>query len=383
MSASHQQPDKPAKPALLEHFAGLVDPRQSVKVMYPLEEIVLLVVCATIAGADDLVEVREWGLEHLDFLRGFLLFRDDVPSHDTLTDVMNAIDPAVFELCFCDWVAGLREDDPDIIAVDGKTSRRTHDRGAGRKPLHLVSAFATRQRLVLGQQATEEKSNEITAIPILLDRLMLKGSVVTIDAMGTQVDIAETIIEKEADYCLALKENRPALHAEVERFFADPEATGVTTCEEVEKDHGRLEIRRASVTSGIDWLFSDRRHPGELKFPGLKMIGMVESETTRGGVAVPERRYYLCSKVMPVGVFAKVVRAHWGIENRLHWLLDVSFGEDQCRLRTGHGPQNMAIVRHIVMNLMRTTRTRSSLKVRRKKAGWNTTYLADILTGIG
>ena len=384
MSASTTtEPATPEKIPFLVHFAGLPDPRQSAKVMYPLEEIVLLVVCAKIAGADDLVEVREWGLQHLDFLRGFLPFRDDIPSHDTLTDVMNAVDPALFEQCFCDWVADLREDGPDIVAVDGKTSRRTHDRATGRKPLHLVSAFATRQRLVLGQQATEEKSNEITAIPLLLDRLMLKGSIVTIDAMGTQVEIAEKIIEKEADYCLALKENWPLLHGEVEGFFADPESTGVTTCEEVEKDHGRLEIRRASVTSDIDWLFSDRRHPGELKFPGLKMIGMIESETTRNGVTSIERRYYLCSAAFAVPTFAAIVRAHWGIENRLHWSLDVSFGEDQCRLRTGHGPQNMAIFRHIVMNLMRTTRTRSSLKVRRKKAGWNTTYLADILTGIG
>jgi|CXWL01.1.fsa_nt_gi predicted transposase YbfD/YdcC len=209
---------------------------------------------------------------------------------------------------------------------------------------------ASAQRLVLGQQATEEKSNEITAIPLLLDRLMLKGSIVTIDAMGTQVEIAEKIIEKEGDYCLALKANRPALHAEVERYFADPEAGGVTRCEEAEKaekDHGRLEQRRHSVTSSIDWLLSDRRHPGELKFPGLKMIGMLESETIRNGKVEHERRYYLCSRVTPVEVFAAVVRAHWGIENRLHWSLDVTFGEDQCRLRSGHGPQNMAIFRHI------------------------------------
>jgi len=383
MTATSLERSKPAKPGLLVHFSGLSDPRQSAKVMYPLEEIVLLVVCATIAGADDLVEVREWGREHLDFLRGYLPFRDDIPSHDTLTDVMNAIDPALFERCFSDWVADLRSGCPDVIAVDGKTSRRTHDRGRDRKPLHLVSAWASGQRLVLGQQATEEKSNEITAIPLLLDRLMLKGSMITIDAMGTQVEIAEKIIEKEADYCLALKQNRPALHAEVERYFADPEAADVTTCEAAEKDHGRLEQRRHSVTSNIDWLSSDRRHPGELTFPGLAMIGMVESETVRNGKVEHERRYYLCSKVMRVEDFASVVRAHWGIENGLHWSLDVTFGEDQCRLRSGHGPQNMAIVRHIVMNLMRTTRTRSSLKVRRKKAGWNTRYLGDILAGAG
>ena len=377
------QPSAAPKIALLVHFAPLEDPRQSAKILYPLDEIVLLVVCATIVGADDCVEVREWGLEHLDFLRTHLAFRDDIPSHDTLADVMNAVDPELFKQCFMDWVESLRDGDPDIIAVDGKTSRRSHDRPKDRKPLHLVSAWASRQRLVLGQQATEEKSNEITAIPLLLERLVLKGAIVTIDAMGTQTEIAEKILAKEGDYCLALKGNRPALQAEIERFFADPEATGVTTCETVEKDHGRLEIRRHSVCSAIDWLFSDRRHPGELKFPGLAMIGMVETETTRNGKVEQARRYYLCSKPLAVATFAGVVRAHWGIENRLHWVLDVIFDEDQCRLRTGNGPQNMAIFRHIAMNLLRSTKTRSSLKVRRKKAGWNTRYLDAILKGEG
>lgn len=383
MSAARPQLATPSKIPLLVHFAGLPDPRQRAKIMFSLEEIVLLVVCAKIAGADDLVEVREWGLQHLDFLRRFLPFRDDIPSHDTLSDVLNAIDPELFKQCFMDWVESMRDGAPDIIAIDGKTLRRTHDRAKDRKPLHFVSAWASRQCLVLGQQATAEKSNEITAIPLLLERLFLKGSIVTIDAMGTQVEIAEKILEKEGDYCLALKENRPALHAEVGRFFADPEAAGVTTCEAAEKDHGRLEIRHHSVCSEIDWLFSDRRHPGELKFPGLKMIGMVESETTRNGKIEHERRYYLCSKVLPVKTFANVVRAHWGIENRLHWVLDVVFDEDQCRMRTGHGPQNMAICNHIAMNLMATTRTKSSLKLRRKRAGWNTGYLKDILYGVG
>ena len=384
MSAPRLQPETPPRIALLVHFAPLPDPRQSAKIMYPLEEIVLLVVSAIIAGADDLVEVREWGLEHLDFLRKYLPFRDDIPSHDTLADVLNALDPELFAQCFTDWVADLREAAPDVIAIDGKTSRRTHDRGKDRKPLHLVSAFATRQRLVLGQQATAEKSNEITAIPLLLDRLLLTGAIVTIDAMGTQIEIAEKIIEKGGDYCLALKANRPLLAAEVERFFADPEAEGVTTCEEsVEKDHGRLEIRRHSVCSAINWLFSDKSHPGEIKFPGLVMIGMVETKTERGGKAEYARRYYLCSKHLDASTFASVVRAHWGIENRLHWVLDVTFDEDQCRLRSGNGPDNMSIFRHIAMNLMRTTKTKSSLKVRRKKAGWNTTYLGDILNGTG
>ncbi len=202
--------------------------------------------------------------------------------------------------------------------------------------------------------------------------------------MGTQTEIAQTIIDKGGHYCLSLKENRPLLHAEVERFFADPDAPGVVTCDEVaEKDHGRLESRRHSVCSDIAWLFSYRRHPGEIKFPGLVMIGMVESEVTRNGATSIERRYYLYSAVFTVLTFAAIVRAHWGIENRLRWVLDVAFDEDQCRLRTGHGPQNVAIIRHMAINLLATTKTKSSLKVRRKKAGWNAGYLGDLLKGAG
>ena len=382
---SSAPPAVPAKLALLTHFSGLADPRQGAKVVFPLPEIMLLLLSSTIAGADDMVEVHEWGLAHLDFLRGFLPFHDEIPSHDTLCDVVNALDAEVFKTCFTDWVASLRDADPDIIAVDGKTSRRTHDRPKDRKPLHLVSAWATRQRLVLGQQATAEKSNEITAIPLLLERLGLKGAMVTIDAMGTQTEIAAKILEKEGDYCLALKENHPLLHAEVERLFVDPEAAGVVTetVTTTDNDHGRLEIRRHTVCHEIDWLFSDRRYPGEIKFPGLAMIGMVVSETMRNGKLETACRYYLCSAKLSAPAFAKVVRAHWGVENGLHWVLDVVFDEDQCRLRTGFGPENMAIVRHMAMNLLRQAATRGSLKVRRKKAGWSPAYLAKVLRGVG
>lgn len=236
---------------------------------------------------------------------------------------------------------------------------------------------------MLGQQATEEKSNEITAIPLLLERLYLKGAIITIDAMGTQIDIAQKILDGGGDYCLSLKENRPLLHDEVERFFADPEAKDVTTEMTVDNDHGRLEIRRHSVCHDIDWLFSDRRHTGEIKFPGLAMIGMVASETTRGGKTETVRRYYLCSTKLTAAAFAGVVRAHWGVENRLHWVLDVAFDEDQCRLRTGNGPETMSIVRHMAMNLLRSTTTKTSLKTRRKKAGWNAAYLGKVLRGAG
>jgi predicted transposase YbfD/YdcC len=366
---------------LLEHFSALEDPRQSWKVIYPLPEILLLILAATIASAEDFVEIEEWGDEHLDFLRTFLPFRDGIPSHDALNDLVNALDPELFKACFTSWVATLRDDDPDIIAIDGKTSRRTHNRAKGREPLHLVSAWAARQRLVLGQQAIDEKSNEIKAIPLLLERLALKGALVTIDAMGTQVEIARKIIDGGGDYCLALKGNHPLLHAEVERYFADPKAEIAATHATIDGDHGRIEERRHAVCHDVGWLFSDRRYADEPCFPGLVMIGMVASIVERGDKTTTEHRYYLCSAKLDAATFARAVRAHWGVENRLHWVLDVVFHDDLNRLRTGYGPENMAIVRHMGLNLMRATTAKASLKVRRKKAAWNCGYLGNVLRG--
>jgi predicted transposase YbfD/YdcC len=367
------------KIALLDHFSALEDPRQAWKVVYPLPELLLLTLAATLAGADDFVEIEEWGNEHLAFLRTFLVFADGIPSHDALNDLVNALDPELFKACFTSWVASLQDADPDVIAIDGKTSRRTHARGKGREPLHLVSAWATRQRLVLGQQAIDVKSNEITAIPLLLERLAIKGALVTIDAMGTQTDIAAKILERGGDYLLALKENRPVLHADVERFFADAPNDAVTTLQTTDGDHGRLEIRKHTVCHDVGWLFSDRRYAGEVAFPGLVMIGMIESEVERNGKLERARRYYLCSTRLDAATFARAVRAHWGVENRLHWVLDVVFHDDLARLRSGHGPENMAVVKHMALNLMRSTTASASLKVRRKKAAWNTTYLSQVL----
>ena len=371
----------PARLAILDHFSALRDPRQAWKVIYPLPEILLLILAATLAGAEDFVEIEEWGNENLPFLRGFLPFADGIPSHDALNDLVNALDPELFKACFTSWVETLRDDDPDIIAIDGKTSRRTHNRRKGREPLHLVSAWATRQRLVLGQQAIDEKSNEIKAIPLLLERLMLKGALVTIDAMGTQIEIAEQIVEGGGDYCLALKGNRPLLEAEVERFFADPDQDKIATHTTTDGDHGRIEQRRHVVCHDVDWLFSDRRYADEPRFPHLAMIGMVESTVERGGATSAERRYYLCSTRLDAPTFARAVRAHWGVENRLHWVLDVVFHDDLARLRSGHGPENMAIIKHTAMNLIRSTKATSSLKLRRKKAAWNTAYLGQVLRG--
>jgi predicted transposase YbfD/YdcC len=366
--------------SLLDHFSALKDPRQSAKVVYPLPEVLLLVLSATLGGADDFVETVLWGEEHLSFLRRFYPYERGIPSHDTLCDVFAALDPDLFKACFLAWIDDLRDSDPEIIAIDGKTSRRSHDRGKGRNPLHLVSAWAARQRIVLGQQATEEKSNEITAIPLLLKYLDLKGTLVTIDAMGTQTEIARAIRDGGGDYCLSLKQNWPAVHAEVEQLFNDPANAALFETEEtVELTGGRIETRRHTVCHKVDWMTSDRRYPGEPVFPDLAMIGRIETKVERNGKTEYETRYYLCSLAMGALMFARAVRAHWGVENRLHWVLDVIFRDDLARFRTGDGPQNMAIVRHTALNLLSRAKPTTSLKNRRKRAGWNVNYLEALI----
>jgi predicted transposase YbfD/YdcC len=369
----------PRSRSILDHFSALEDPRQSWRVVYPLPEILLLVLCGTLTGMDDFVEIALWGEQRLDFLRRFLPYERGVPAHDTLNDVVNALDPEVFKTCFTSWVETLREHDRDIIAIDGKTSRRTHARSKGREPLHLVSAWASRQRLVLGQEAVADKSNEIVAIPLLLERLELTGALVTIDAMGTQRAIAETIRKRGGDYLLSLKANWPATYKDIEAYFADPPPGALQTIETTDGEHGRIEVRRHAVCQDVAWLFSDRRYPGEPSFPDLAMIAMVETTTQRNGKTEHERRYYLCSAPLAPATFAHAVRAHWGIENRLHWVLDVVFHDDLARLRSGHGPQNMAIVKHVAMNLIRNPKDKHSLKVRRKLASLNAGYLEHLL----
>lgn len=365
--------------SLMDHFSTVEDPREGWRVLYPLREILLLVLCATLAGMEDFVDIKMWGDQRLAFLRRFYPYERGVPSHDTLNDLINAIDPDTFKACFMAWVADLREDTPDLIAIDGKTSRRSHDRAKGRAPLHMVSAWASRQRLVLGQEAVDEKSNEIIAIPLLLERLELTGALVTIDAMGTQTKIAETIVRRGGDYLLALKDNWPVLRADVETFFADPHAEDCESFQTTDADHGRLEQRHHVVCHDVDWLISDRRYAGEPRFPHLAMIAMVQSKTRRGDKIEKERRYYLCSARLSAEEFARAVRAHWGIENRLHWVLDVVFHDDLARLRSGAGPENMAVVKHMAMNLLRSPKDRHSLKSRRKLACLNADYLHSLI----
>jgi predicted transposase YbfD/YdcC len=378
----------PAHRSLIEHFAALEDPRQPWKVLYPLAEILLVVLCGTLAGAEDFVEIRRWGGMNQAFLRGFLPYTSGIASHDTLNDVINAIDGDLFARCFSDWVEGLRETTsdaavpgaaPDIVAIDGKTSRRTHDHARERGPLHLVSAWASSQRLVLGQQACAAKSNEITAIPLLLERLALTGALVTIDAMGCQTSIAQTILDRGGDYLLAVKDNQPSLHDETRRYFDDPASAAQGRFETIDADHGRIEVRRHRVSHDVDWLTTNRRFPGQPRFAGLKAIAMVEAEVERAGKTSRERRYFLSSMPLDARLFARAVRCHWHIENRLHWVLDVVFHEDLNRLRSGTGPQNMATIRHMALNLLRRAHDNHSLKVRRKSAAWNTAYLEAII----
>jgi predicted transposase YbfD/YdcC len=370
---------KPQLRVLLDHLATIKDTRQSWKVAYPLREVLFLVVCGTIASGDDYEDIVDWGEAHLPFLRRFSEFYHGVPCADWLRVVMNRIDPELFTGCFSSWVTECWPNRPDLVAIDGKTSRRSHDRKRGQKPLHLVSAFATTSQLVLGQEAVDEKSNEITAIPALLERLDLKGALVSIDAMGCHANIAHNILDAGADYLLAVKDNQPTLHADVKSYFGTAPSGEVERCETVGKEHGRLEIRTHTVSHTIDWIASERSYPGAPRFPQLATIAMVESRIERGDKIESERRSYISSRALSAAAFADAVRSHWAIENNLHWTLDVTFKEDQSRLRAGHGAKNMAVVRHFALNLVRQAKDKRSIKRRRKRAAYDPQYLLQIL----
>lgn len=363
---------------LLDHFSVVEDPREPPKVRYPLREVPFLVVAATIADCEDYDEIALWGRKHLDFLRRFSEFHFGTPCADWLRVVMNRISPELFQACFTDWALALRPDAPKLIAIDGETSRRSHDRATGRKALHLVSAWATTERLVLAQEAVDAKENECAAIPEVLDRLDLEGALVTIDAIACNSAIVAAITGRDGDYLLAVKANQPTLFAEIDRYFDDPEAR-VAVHTDIDKGHGRIETRRYVVSHEIDWLSGDRRYPDEPRFPKLKAIAMVEAHIEKAGVLSTMRRFFLSSAALSPQALEQAVRCHWGIENGLHWVLDVIFGEDQSRLRKGHGALNMAVVRHFAINAVRIGKGKHSIKSTRKLAGWDPNVLADLL----
>jgi predicted transposase YbfD/YdcC len=376
--------EKPRLRSLLDHFAVIEDPREQWRVAHPLPEVLLLVVSASIASCDDFDDIAAWGETHLAFLRRFLPYHHGVPGARWLNILMNRLDPELFSECFMAWARELRPDAPDLIAIDGKTSRRSHDRSAGKAALHLLSAFATREKLVLGQEAVAETSNEITAIPELLDHLaasgQLAGALVTIDAIACNPDIAKAITDHEADYLLAVKANQPSLHAEIERFFADAPAAAVDVHRDFDKGHGRIEERICRASRQVDWLSGERRFPGEYRFPKLAAIAMLEARVETRTKGWTERRYYISSRPLSAEKLAEAVRAHWRIENSLHWVLDVTFREDLARTRKGHGARNMAVVRHFAINIVRNASDKRSLKTRRKLAGWSPDYLAKLLS---
>ena len=372
------------------HFAALTDPRADRGQAHRLGEIVTIALGAVLCGADDWVAVETFGRAKEPWLRTFLALPGGIPSHDTFGRVFARLDPEEFRACFLAWVRAVTgaEVAAGVVAIDGKTARRSHDRGKGTAALHLVSAWATASGLVLGQVATDDKSNEITAIPALLRLLDLEGCTVTIDAMGCQTAIAEQVVAGGAGYVLALKDNHEALHARARLAFADARAAAGTTlaptdldaARTVDKGHGRLEVRRC-------WAFGDPEYLRYLDpdraWPDLRSVALVEAERRVDGAVTVEARYYLSSLPPDAAALGQAIRRHWEVENRLHWVLDVAYREDASRARTGHAPENLAILRHLALNLLRRDPTTGSIATKRFRAALDTTYLRTILRGLG
>jgi predicted transposase YbfD/YdcC len=360
----------------LSHFEDLPDVRQLGKVMYPLSEVLLLCLLAVLAGAETVTDIARFGEKKLDLLRRLRPFAAGTPAHDHLGDILATLDAEAFQRCFVAWVAALIGVPEGVVAIDGKTVRRS--KGAAKDAIHMVSAFAARQRLVMGQVKVADKANEIVAIPKLLDMLAIEGAVVTIDAMGCQRAIARKIVDKKADYILALKGNQGALRQDVELFVAEQKAkdfkdTTVSHAETVDGDHGRIETRAITVIHDIDWL--QEQHA----WPGLKSVIMVESTRELSDKTERETRFYITSLVLLANQIGPLVRGHWAVENSLHWVLDMVFRDDECRLRTDHAPANFTTLKHMALNLIRRAKTKDSIRLRRKVAAWDDEFLVSLL----
>jgi predicted transposase YbfD/YdcC len=359
----------------LDHFADLQDPRQLIKVIYPLDEILLLSLLAVLAGAETFTAIAQFGKDKLDFLRRFRLFANGAPDHDRIGEIFAALDAEQFQKCFVGFAAALTGIPADVIAIDGKTSRRAKQGGVNL--IHMVSAFAARQRPVLGQVKVAEKSNEIVAIPKLLDMLALEGAIVTVDAMGCQREIAKKIIGRKADYVLALKGNQGTLRDDVELFASEQKArnfkdTTISQHSTVDGDHGRIETRHTTVFHDIGWLQESH------DWPGLKAVVMVDSEREIGAKVERETRLYITSSTDKADRLGDVVRHHWAVES-MHWLMDCVFRDDECRVRTEHAPANFTTIKHIAHNLLRRHPAKLSMTTKRLKAGWNEQFLASLI----
>jgi predicted transposase YbfD/YdcC len=356
-----------------ECWEGLEDPRSGNAGLHDFHELLAIALCCVLCGGQGPTDMALFARAKEPFLRGFLTLANGLPSHDTFNRLFRDLDPDQFRDSFQRFMAQFSEQLQGVVAIDGKVLRRSFDRASGKSPLHMVSAWGCRQRLVLAQIATDAKSNEIAAVPKLLKLLTLQGAIVTADALNCQRAIAEQIVEQQGDYALALKANQGTLHEDVVLLLDDPELKASRTAPLVEADHGRIETRTATVSTDIGWL--QKQH----QWPGLKAIGKVERVRETAQKTTTETAYYLLSSKLTPERFNEVVRQHWSIENSLHWRLDVVMNEDQDRTRAGNGAHNLAVLRHMAINAMQKEGSKGSLRGKLKRAGWNEDFLSRLL----
>ena len=383
MTTRKNEEDKELRASIVDYFSAVVDPRVERTRHHPLDSMLVLALCAILCGADSFAGIEAYGRAKQDWLKSFLNLPHGIPSHDTFGRVFAALNPDSLAEAFRTWVAAIADlSHGEVIAIDGKTLRRSFQTADSRAFVHMVSAWATSNRIVLGQVKTEEKSNEITAIPRLLKLLQIKNCLVTIDAMGCQKDIAADIIATGADYMLAVKDNQPRLAADLELAFEqarkDPESFSLDFHETTDKKrHGRTEVRRCWTTSMVDCLSQGDQ------WQSLSSLAMIEAERTVDGKTSTENRYYISSRRNFSAADAlQASRSHWGIENELHWVLDVAFREDDCRVRVGNAAENFAVLRHCAINLLKAVKsTKLGVKNKRLCAAWDQTFFLQVLMG--
>jgi predicted transposase YbfD/YdcC len=351
----------------------LEDPRTGNAALHDFHELLMIALCSVLCGGQSAVDMALFAAAKEPYLRGMLKLAGGLPSHDTFSRLFRQLDPELFGAAFQRFMASFSQQCQGVVAIDGKLVRRSFDRASNKSPLHMVSAWGCEQRLVLAQIATDAKSNEITAVPKLLAMLSLRGALVTADAMNCQRETAQQVVDQGGDYALALKANQTTLHDDVRRFFDDPARPATATDQTVDADHGRIETRMATVCTDIDWLQQTHR------WPGLAAIGRVNRSRETAGKTTNETAYYLLSAPLSPQRLNEVVRSHWGIENQLHWRLDVVMNEDQDRTRLGNGPQNLSILRHMALNVMQKDATKGSLRGKLKRAGWDDAYLTKLI----